>query len=461
MKYAATPFSAAQNLCWAMLGLALSAGVHAQGLKAASGLGGPTARAAIQQSNEPVTTDFIVAVVNSEPITNQEVQSRLRRAVDQLDRSGAPVPPRQQLREQVLESLILEKAQVQLATELNIRVDNAALDDAERTVARQNQLTVTQMHEQIKAQGLDLAEFRANLRKQLLLQRLRDREVEPRVKVTDPDVERFLQQKQDNPGSDLQVHLAQVLVAVPEKVEPQQLATLMSKAQMVAEKARAGADFAALAREYSDAPDRTAGGSLGLRAADRLPVLFINATRSQSAGGVAGPVRSPAGFHVLKVLEKRIAGMPEPFIVQTRARHILLRTSTSLTEQTALARLADMRRRIVSGQADFATLAKENSQDGSAAEGGNLGWVGPGTFVPEFEEVMNNLKLQDVSEPIVSRFGVHLIQVMERRQVELTAREQREQLRMLVREQKLDEAYQKWLEDLRLRAYVEMREPPQ
>jgi peptidyl-prolyl cis-trans isomerase SurA len=153
--------------------------------------------------------------------------------------------------------------------------------------------------------------------------------------------------------------------------------------------------------------------------------------------------------------------MPEPFIVQTRARHILLRTSASLTEQTALARLADMRRRIVSGQADFATLAKENSQDGSAAEGGNLGWVGPGTFVPEFEEVMNNLKLQDVSEPIVSRFGVHLIQVMERRQVELTAREQREQLRMLVREQKLDEAYQKWLEDLRLRAYVEMREPPQ
>jgi peptidyl-prolyl cis-trans isomerase SurA len=461
MKHPAAPLSTAQALCLAVLGLAFSTCVHAQGLKAAGGLGGPSARAAIQQANEPVTTDFIVAVVNNEPITNQEVQSRVRRATEQMGRTGAPVPPRPQLREQVLESLILEKAQLQLATEQNIRVDDVALDDAERTVARQNQLTVTQMHEQLKAQGLDLSEFRANLRKQLLLQRLREREVEPRVKVTEPDVERFLLQKQDNPGSDLQVHLAQVLVAVPETVEPQKLASLMSKAQMVAEKARAGADFAALAREYSDAPDRAAGGSLGLRAADRLPVLFINATRSQSAGGVAGPVRSPAGFHVLKVIEKRIAGMPEPFVSQTRARHILLRTSPSLSEQAAVTRLADMRRRIMSGQADFATLAKENSQDGSAADGGNLGWVGPGTFVPEFEDVMNGLQLQALSDPVVSRFGVHLIQVMERRQVELTAREQREQLRMLVREQKLDEAYQKWLEDLRLRAYVEMRESPQ
>lgn len=461
MKHPATPFSVPRVWWLAVLGVALSAGAHAQGLKAAGVLGGTTARAAIQQSNEPVTTDYIVAVVNNEPVTNSEVQARMRRAAEQLNRSNAPVPPRAKLREQVLESLILEKAQLQLATELNIRVDDAAVTEAERTVARQNQLTVAQMHVQLKAQGIEQAEFRANLRKQLLMQRLRERELESRVKVTEPDVERFMLQKQDNPGSDLQVHLAQVLVAVPENAEPPQLATLMSKAQMVAEKARAGADFATLARDYSDAPDRNAGGSLGLRAADRLPVLFINATRSQSAGGVAGPVRSPAGFHVLKVIEKRIVGMPDPFITQTRARHILLRTSPSLTEQAALASLADMRRRIVSGQADFATLAKEHSQDGSAAEGGNLGWVGPGNFVPEFEEVMNGLKPQDLSEPVVSRFGVHLIQVLERRQVELTAREQREQLRMLVREQKLDEAYQKWLEDIRMRAYVEMREPPQ
>ncbi len=461
MKHPAAPSSPVHALCFALLGMVLSAGAWAQGLKASGGLGGPAARVAVQQAKEPITTDFIVAVVNSEPITNQEVQSRVRRATEQLSRSGAPVPPRQQLQAQVLESLILEKAQLQLATELAIRADDAALADAERTIARQNQLTVAQMHAQLQAQGLELSEFRANLRKQWLLQRLREREVEPRVKVTDPDVERFLMQKQDNPGSDLQVHLAQVLVAVPENVEPQKLAALMSKAQMVAEKARAGADFEALAREFSDAPDSASGGSLGLRAADRLPVLFINATRSQSAGGIAGPVRSPAGFHVLKVIEKRIAGMPEPFVTQTRARHILLRPMAGQSEQAAVAKLADMRRRIASGQADFATLAKENSQDGSAADGGNLGWAGPGTFVPEFEDVMNNLKPQELSDPIVSRFGVHLIQVLERRKVELTAREQREQLRMMVREQKLDEAYQKWLDDIRMRAYVEMREPPQ
>lgn len=460
MKHLSAPVLAAYVLSLALLA-SLSVGAQAQGLKAAGGLGGPTARAAIQQSNEPVTTDFIVAVVNSEPVTNQEVQSRMRRVADQLSRSGGPMPSRDQLRAQVLESVILEKAQLQLATELGIRVDDAALSEAEKTLARQNQLSVEQMHAQLKSQAIDLTEFRSNLRKQLLLQRLREREVEARVKVTDPDVERFLQQKQDNPGSDLQVHLAQVLVAVPEEVEPQKLASLMSKAQMVAEKARGGADFAMLAREFSDAPDRTAGGSLGLRAADRLPVLFINATRSVAAGGIAGPVRSPAGFHVLKVIEKRIAGMPEPFVTQTRARHILLRTSAELSEQAAVTRLAEMRRRITAGQADFATLAREISQDSSAADGGNLGWVGPGVFVPEFEDVMNGLKPQEMSDPIVSRFGVHLIQVLERRQLELTAREQREQLRMLVREQKLDEAYQKWLEDIRMRAYVELREPPQ
>lgn len=444
-----------------VLGVGSTAGAHAQGLKAGTTLGTAPARAIAPSVRAPATVDFIVAVVNSEPITNQEVQSRLRRFAEQVDRSGGQGPSREQLQEQVLEALILEKAQLQLAKELNIRVEGGAIDEAERTIARQNQMTVAQMHETLKSQGVALADFRDNLSKQIQMQRLRDREVASRVKVTEPDVERFLLQKQDNPGKDLQLHLAQVLIAVPENVEPQKLASLMSKAQMVAEKARAGADFGSLAREYSDAPDSVAGGSLGLRTADRLPVLFINATRSHSAGGVAGPVRSPAGFHVLKVIEKRIAGMPEPFVTQTRARHILLRTSASLTEQAAVARLAEARRRILAGQADFAVLAKEMSQDGSAADGGNLGWVGPGTFVPEFEDVMNDLKLMELSDPVVSRFGVHLIQVMERRQVELTAREQREQLRMLVREQKLEEAYQKWLEEIRLRAYVEMREPPQ
>jgi peptidyl-prolyl cis-trans isomerase SurA len=317
------------------------------------------------------------------------------------------------------------------------------------------------MHTSLRQQGLDVESFRTNIRQQLTLQRLREREVEARVRVTEADIDRFLAQKQDNPGADLQLHLAQILVAVPEEADATRLTTLMARAQTVAAKARSGADFAELAREFSDSPDRTSGGSLGLRTADRYPDLFVTAIRAVPVGGVAGPVRSPAGLHVLKVLDKRIAGMPDAFITQTRARHILLRPSVNLSESAAQAQLAALRQRIVAGQADFAALAKERSQDGSASQGGDLGWVGPGVFVPEFEEVMAKLAPNQISEPVVSRFGVHLIQVLERRQVELTPREQREQIRQLVREQKLDEAYLKWQEEIRMRAYVEMRGAPQ
>ena len=438
-----------------------SSTVCAQGLKASSGLNVRAAAAATRQADVPQTADFIVAVVNSEPITNQEVRTRSERIRTQFQRNDQPLPPADEMQRQVLESLILEKAQIQLATEMGIKIDDAALNDAERNVARQNRLSVEQMHAQLKRQGIAVAEFRANLKQQLLMQRLREREVESRVKVSETDIERFITQKQDNPGADLQINLAQVLVAVPEEVDASRLAALMSRAQSVAEKARSGQNFADLAREFSDAPERANGGALGLRGADRYPILFINATRTLPEGGVAGPVRSPAGFHILKVLEKRVAGLPEPVMTETRARHILLRTSASLSEQAAVAKLTEWRQRIVSGQADFAALAREVSQDGSASNGGDLGWMGPGVFVPEFEEVMNELKLNQVSQPVVSRFGVHLIEVMERREVKLGAREQREQLRQMVRESKLDEAYQKWLEDLRARAYVELREPPQ
>lgn len=441
--------------------LVMAGSVHAQGLKVAPGLLGPKAQAAIQQSNEPLAADHIVAVVNSEPITNHEVRSRLERLEQQAARSGAPIPSRAESTKQVLEVLILEKAQLQLATEAGIRIEKATLDEAELNVARQNQVTVARMHEQLQAQGMGLMEFRENIRRQLMLQRLREREVDARVRVSELDLDRFLSEKMDNPGADLQLNLSQVLVVVPENVEPARLASLMKRAQTVAEKARAGEDFAGLVREYSDAPDRSNGGAMGMRGADRYPDLFVLATRSVQAGGIAGPVRSPAGFHVLKVLEKKIAGLPDAVAPQTHARHILLRPTAQLPEAAALAKLAALRQQIMSGQATFEALAKEVSQDSSAAQGGDLGWVGAGVFVPEFEDVMNRLAINEISNPIASRFGAHLIQVLERRQLALTPREQREQIRQLVREQKLEEAYTKWLEDIRVRAYVEYREPPQ
>ncbi len=443
----------------ALAGLAVGS-AHAQGLRPSSGLNPLTAQAAAREANEPRTADYIVAVVNNEPITHHDVRARLQRAQEQLARSGGTPPDADTLREQVLDALILEKAQLQLATEMGLRIEPAMLDEAERTIARQNQLTLEQMHAQLRQQGIALPAFRENLRQQLLLQRLREREVESRVRVTEVDVERYVQQKLDNPGPDLQLHLAQLLVAVPEQADPQTLANLMTKAQQLAERARAGEDFASLARTHSDAPDRANGGSLGLRTADRYPPLFVNATRTLTAGGVAGPVRSPAGFHVLKVLDKRITGLPDAEVTQTRARHILLRPSANLSEAAALAQLAQWRQRILRGEADFAQLAKAHSQDGAAAAGGDLGWTGPGLFVPEFEEVMNALAPDQLSEPTLTRFGVHLIQVLERRAVPMSPAEQREQLRQLVREEKLDEAYRKWMDELRARAYVERREPP-
>lgn len=441
--------------------LLVAGGVQAQGLKPSSRLQGPAAQVAIQRSNAPVSADFIVAVVNSEPVTNHEVRSRLQRVLEQAQRGGAPLPPESELVKEVLEVLILEKAQLQLAAEAGIRIEASVIDDAEANIARQNQLSVEQMHAKLRAQDMTVDAFRDNLRRQLTLQRLREREVDSRVRVSEVELDRFVAQKFDNPGADLQLNLAQVLVAVPEQADAARTDTLRQRAQEVAAKARNGVAFADLVRGYSDAPDRVTGGVFGLRSAQRYPDLFVAATRAVAVGGIAGPVRSPAGFHVLKVLDKRVAGMPDAFTTQTRARHILLRPTSQLSESAALARMAEWRRQIVTGKADFAELAKAHSQDTSANQGGDLGWVPSGVFVPEFEEVMNALAPEQLSEPVVSRFGVHLIQVLERRQVELTEREQREQIRQLVKEQKLDEAYLQWQQDIRARAYVEIREAPQ
>jgi peptidyl-prolyl cis-trans isomerase SurA len=240
-----------------------------------------------------------------------------------------------------------------------------------------------------------------------------------------------------------------------------QLAALQAKAQRALERARAGEDFVALVREFSDASNLANGGQMGLRKADRYPPLFVEATQKLAVGEITPVVRSGAGFHILKVVEKINAGLPTMAVTQSRARHILLRVTPQLSEAAARDKLSDFKKRIVTGQADFATLARANSQDASAAQGGDLGWASPGQFVPEFEEVMNRLAPGEVSDPLVSRFGVHLIQLTERRKVTLTPAEQREAVRAMLREKKLDEAYTTWAQDIRGRAYVELREPPQ
>jgi peptidyl-prolyl cis-trans isomerase SurA len=409
------------------------------------------------------SADYIVVVVNSEPITNSEVQSEVVRARKQLQQRNQAVPAAEELKKNVLERLISEKAQLQLAADNGIRVDEAAVDQAEMSIANQNQVEVAELRSRMERDGVDAKTFRAQLRDQITLTRLREREVDSRVRITDQDIDRFIQERQATNKDPLSqdINLAQLLIAVPEKASAEDAAAIYLRAQKLLERIQGGESFERLVQEYS-AAERANGGQLGLRRADRYPLLFVNATKDLGEGGISQIVRSPAGLHILKVVEKRAPAVLVQTVEQTRARHILLRTGPQLTQAAGLARLAEIRKRIVSGKTDFQTVAQDVSQDGSAAQGGDLGWVSPGTFVPEFEEVLNVLQHEgEISNPVASRFGVHLIQLVERRRVDMSPRELREFARLQLRESRIEEAYALWERDVRGRAFVDMREPPQ
>ncbi len=436
------------------LGLVSGIGVEAQGLQ-------------LQSSQSlslpaPVGTrqvDFVVALVNSEPITNSELQGELQRVQQQFALQRRPLPDKNELARQVLERLIGDQIQLQLARQSGIRIDEAAVDLAEQNVARQNQLSVADMRRQLVAEGVSMPQFRTQLRNQLTLTRLRERELAPRGRVTELEIDQYLREAQSNSGpTTQQINLAQILVAVPDDASDAQVATLRARAEALLARIRAGEDFNNLARTASDAPDRSNGGQLGMRTSDRYPSLFVDATQALALGEVSALVRSGAGFHLLKVMERQDANLPPATVMQTRSRHILLRPGPQLSEAAARDRLLGYRGQIQAGQADFAALARQHSQDSSAAQGGDLGWANPGMFVPEFEQIMNRLAPGQVGEPLVSRFGVHLIEVLERRRVETSQREQREAVRGLLRDKKLEEAYLLWAQDQRSRAYVELRE---
>ena len=440
----------------ASLAMFASLPAAAQGLRLSAG------PAAAAQPDVARSADYIVAVVNSEPITNNEVRAELLRLTQQLSQQGRSQPDSKELKRQVLERLINDKAQLQQARESGLQVDAAAIDQAEQNIARQNQMDAAELHRRIAADGVVLSQFRAQLRDQIMLTRLRERDVDSRVRVSDLEVDQYLHEQQNNSDpAAREINLAQILVAVPDSASPVQIEALQAKAQRALDRALAGEDFVALVREFSDASDSTNGGQMGLRTADRYPPLFLAATQSLGVGDIAELVRSGAGFHVLRVLENKHTGLPAMTATQSRASHILLRLGPQLSEMAARAKLLEFKKRIVAGKVSFAALARENSQDGSAAQGGDLGWAHVGMFVPEFEEVMNRLVPGQISDPLVSRFGVHLIQLNERRNVTLSPREQREAVRAMLRDKKLDEAYAIWAQDLRGRAYVEMREPPQ
>ncbi|AMO23182.1 peptidylprolyl isomerase [Ramlibacter solisilvae] len=444
-------------LACAAQALALHLPAAAQGLRAPGQL---LPRAA---DTGPRAADYIVAVVNSEPITNNEVRSRMARFEQQLAQQGQGVPPRAEFARQVLERLISEKAQLQLARENGIKIGDAQVDQAEQNVARSNQMTVAEFRKRLEAEGMSTSTFREELREQLTLQRLREREFDNRTRVSELEIDQYLREQEQASAdpSRQEFNLGHILVVVPERATDAQVAEAQARAQRLLQRARGGEDFAKLAQEFPQGREIGANGlPVGARSLDRLPPLFVQAVQNVPEGGISELVRSGAGFHVVKVYERRKGGMPGASVTQSHARHILLRPGPQLSENQAVQRIAEFKRRIQSGNADFAQVAREFSQDASARNGGDLGWANPGLYVPEFEEVMNALAPGQLSDPLISRYGVHLIQLLERRQATLSAKEQREVARSLVREKKIDEAYTTWAQEVRGRAWVEYREPP-
>ena len=435
------------GLCTRALVLAVAASLVAGPLQAQTG------RSAVQNG------DFIVAVVNTEAVTAIELAQRIERVRADAKRANATLPDADRLRQQVLDSLIDERVQITYARESGARVDEAEVDRAIANIAAQNQITIVQLRDRLRAEGLDFGRFRNNLRDQLMVERVREREVLARIRVTDADIDRLLDERRSKSATANQINLAQILVTVPEGAAADVVAQRQQRIEQASARLKAGEAFAEVARDLSEDGNRAVGGEMGMRPVERFPDLFIAAVKGLAVGDVTPqPLRSAAGFHLLKVVDRSDG---DPFkVTQTRARHILLRVSERAQAPAVVRRMEGLRQQILRGEKAFEVVAREVSEDGSAQAGGDLGWASPGQFVPEFEEALDKVQLGSLSPPVVTRFGVHLIQAMERRSVSVDPKQVRDQARNQLREAKFEPEYREWAKELRLRAYVELREPP-
>ncbi len=417
---------------------------------------GQEAPRAPRQPQRIVLVDRIVAVVGREVVTASELAERRDLAERQLRQQGTPLPERAVMERQILERLILDKAQLQLAKENGIRVEEVQLDRALERIAENNKMSLSAFRDALEKDGVSFEKFRDEVRQQIQLQRLREREVDDRIEVSDGEIDQFLAESKGGSGARSEYNLVHVLVRVPEQASPEQVEQARKKAEQARSESASGTDFAKIAASYSDAPDALKGGSMGWRGEDRLPEIFAGAVKSLRTGETSPVLRSPGGFHVVKLLERRGAEEGAP-VQQTNARHILVRTNEVVSEADARRRLTEIRERIVTGGADFADQARLHSADGSASRGGDLEWLLPGDTVPDFERAMDALKPGETSPPVKSPFGWHLIQVLERRAAGLTQERRRMQARQALKERKADDAYQDWLRQLRDRTYVELR----
>ena len=409
-----------------------------------------------QSGRTPIEADRIVAVVNDEVITLNELRVRLDTALAQLKQQGTPLPPRDVLERQMLERLVVDRIQLQQARDTGLRIDDVQLDQALNRIAAGNKMSLAQFRQALEKDRIPYAKFREQIREEMTVARLREREVDNRLVISDAEVDNFLQSEAAKTGGGgEEVQVAHILLRAPESASPEQLQKLKAKADQVLERIRKGEDFSQLAASYSDAPDALQGGILSPRPMDRLPGLFAEVVSRMKPGDVSPLLKSPNGFHIVKLLGKKGA-LSLPPVQQTHARHILIKVNELVSEPDALHKLTGLRERLVHG-GDFAELARLFSQDGSAAKGGDLGWLYPGDTVPEFERAMDRLAPNELSQPVKSPFGYHLIMVIERRVQDVSEERKRMSARMALRERKLDEAYQDWLRQIRDRAYVEYR----
>lgn len=408
-----------------------------------------------QQPRRVVVLDRIVAVVNNEVITRGDLADRTRFAAMQLKQQGTPQPPHDVLERQTLERLISSRVQLQHAKETGLRVDDGELDRALQRIAKENKLTVQALRATLEKDNVPFNRFREDIRDEILLSRLREREVENRIVVTDGEIDNFINTQQAQTGRGEEYNLSHILVTVPENAGPEQIQARRSRAEQALEQLKSGADFRQVAASFSEAPDALQGGVMGWRDAARLPTLFLDAVNTLQPGAVSSLLRSANGFHILRLNERR--GSTAPVIVsQTRARHILLRTNELVPEAEARRRLVSIKERL-ENKGDFAQLARQYSEDSSNARGGDLGWLSPGDTVPEFERAMNALNPGEIAGPVQTPFGWHLIQVLERRNEDMSRERLRLDARRALHARKADESYQEWVRQLRDLAYIEYR----
>jgi peptidyl-prolyl cis-trans isomerase SurA len=419
-----------------------------------------------QASSAPRTqlADAIIAVVNNEVITRHELIERTRMVERRMKNQGVALPPPAEFQRQLLERMIVDRAQLQLAKEFGIRVDDTMLDRAISRIAEQNKMPLQDFRNQLEREGTPFNRFREEIREEILMQRLREREVDNKIQISESEVENYLAEERGSTQAQQEYNLAQILVRIPENASAEQIAARRQRAEQVMQQIKAGGDFAKVAATYSDASDALKGGELGWRSQDRLPELFLNAVGNLKQGEVSPVIQSANGFHIIKVVGKRGASIMKggaaaasASVQQTHVRHILIKTNQIITPADARRKLTELKQRLDNNAAKFEELAKLFSNDLSASKGGDLGWIYPGDTVPEFERAMDALKPGQTSEPIESPFGYHLIQVLERKTDDVSQERQRLIARQAIRERKLDEATQDWLRQVRDRAYVEYR----